>query len=245
MRARKKIFCRAAFLIPVCAAFLSCGLEEAVMLESPIEQRSTAGSIDPQARYFTFIENGENFPPVGYSGYEEMEVYYRIYATESQMQSDRASIASANTQYSSNGYNAIISRKYSELNVRGTLGGRTEIRLFTETPYVAGVWVNPSTGEGAGYSGSPSNVPDAVLYRNFSSTSGNSAAKGFDFRRESESDSDAHPRPKDGDSDTQYAADGTEWFVNAYAVSAGRNITTLQPVYSQLLELGWIRIPRT
>jgi hypothetical protein len=68
--------------------------------------------------------------------------------------------------------------------------------------------------------------------------------RGFDFYRyTSPNEANNDPLPASGDSDTRYSSSPESgiWYVNAYAVSVGQD-TYLQPLYSQLLHLGYIAI---
>jgi hypothetical protein len=216
-------------LLVLCLAVLSCGIEAPVIVEPPILGRLVQGTNEAVDRYFSFSTAGQSEDGWAYTG---VKVFYRIYATEAAMQSDINSIRSANTQYSTNGYNNMIGKSYQELNTSIPLGnlvgknaGSVTIRLFDEgEAWPAGVKVNITTDRGIPYRRGLTN-------------------KGFNFFVTDSTGMNDNPVPKEGDSDTNITgSDGSKWYVNAYAVSAGQNTSTLAQLYSQLLELGYIII---
>jgi hypothetical protein len=194
-------------------------------VEPPILLQLVQGTNEAVDRYFSFRTASQNETGWTYVG---VKVFYRIYAAEAAMMSDITSIRSANIQYSTNGYITMIGKNYQELDtslhpghLAGPDGGSVTIRLFDEGEALpAGVKVtlgSTTTNRGVPYRRGLVN-------------------KGFHFFG-------ADPVPVDGDTDTNITdSDGSKWYVNAYAVSAGQNTTTLAPVYSQLVELGYITI---
>ncbi|MDR3284282.1 MAG: hypothetical protein LBS97_03770 [Treponema sp.] len=221
-------FCTAPFLC-------SCGLEEYQVLDPPILMR-LAGGTDPYLRYFDFrtVESGEYNDAAIFQG---TTVYYKIYASDATMQSEISSISTANTQYSSNGYNRMVQLGYLELNAdarnsllipRAGSGRQVVIRLFDEASYTARVHGNDTDIEVSPVWGRP--------LRRLND-------KGFNFFADTEAERENNPVPVSGDGDVNYTgySDGKSWYVNAYAVSVGQN-DLLVNLYSQLLHLGFIII---
>lgn len=216
--------------ISILAFFLAaCGIDVYYMLEPPTGNYRTPE--DPAERYLEFNTNynaNTELLPV----YQGVMVYYRLYNSESQMNSDISSINASNSEYSSNGANKMISIGYQPLRSQKSGGdfvarqsGIVQIRFFTEgqsaTPYKAAINLN----------GNPIDIP--LRYNK---------ADGFDFFSDNDDIKDDEPT-EESDPPDAYTG-GTEqniWYLNAYAVSFGRdeNFTNL---YSQLLHLGYITI---
>mgnify|MGYP001019991346 FL=1 len=124
------------------------------------------------------------------------------------------------------GYNELsITKKISTINDTlipiDSTNRKIQVRLFTEgfseSPYAAGIRVNNSLVDGS--------IPARAVL-----------SASFDFFG-------TGPVPELTDPDVKMnSALGTDvWYVNAYAVSVGRN-TSFQYFYSSLLHLGYITI---
>jgi hypothetical protein len=223
---------RSFLLLFAVSVFSSCGLETYAILEPPGILRYTSGTIDAMDRYFYFQTNSSSLTSdVSFQG---TSVFYKIYASESVMNTDIASVSNVNIQYSANGYNRLTTLGYQELNSTARndplspnrTGTPVLIRLFDEGSYTAHVHGDDSNN-------SPTwGIP---LRR--------SNSKGFNFFATTQVEKDDNPAPIQGDPDVNYSGftSGTEWFVNAYAVSVGRD-TSYANLHSQLLHLGYIRI---
>jgi hypothetical protein len=222
-----------AFVLFVISLFSSCGLETYAILEPPDILRYTSGTIDAMDRYFSFrTSSGSPSDEVSFQG---TSVFYKIYASESVMNSDISSISTVNIQYSANGYNRLTTLGYQELNtdqrndplIPGSTGTAVVIRLFDEASYTARVHGNDS---------------DLTL-PTWGIPLRRSNSKGFNFFATTQTEKDDNPVPLSGEPDVNYTGftSGTEWFINAYAVSVGRN-TSYANLYSQLLHLGHIWI---
>jgi hypothetical protein len=217
--------------------YSSCGLETYTIIEPPTIGRITSGTYDATDRYFSFRTIAK--PDTGEIAFLGTAVFYKIYASESVMNSDVSSVENVNTQYSMEGFNRITSLGYQELGSSnrdyplvpvGSAGTNVVIRLFNEGSYTARISENDSGASPTW--GSP-------VRR--STGSGNGG--GFNFFASSQPEREANPVPVSGDSDVNYTGytGGTVWYVNAYAASVGRDID-LTNLYSQLIHLGYIRI---
>jgi hypothetical protein len=222
---------RLAFVLFVVCVFSSCGLETYSILDPPIIAQYTAGTDEPLSRYFHFRTSGGVSGDVAFQG---TSVFYKIYASESVLISEANSISDVNAQYSANGYNRIASLGYQELNstarndplIPGTTGATVVIRLFNEGSFTTRVHENDTD---------VSPIWGIPLRR--------ANSKGFNFFAATESGREDNPVPVSGDPDVNFSgfSDGNTWYVNAYAVSIGRD-TSFANLHSQLLHLGYIRI---
>jgi hypothetical protein len=225
-------------LLSALSVFSSCGLETYSIIEPPKIGRITSGTIEAMDRYFSFQTNGVVAGDVMFQG---TTVFYKIYASESVMNTERSSISSANNRYSMEGYNRIIALGYQELGSSkqnyplipaGSAATNVVIRLFDEGSYTARIQENDSIP-----------LVSPAWGRPMRRSTGSGTDRGFNFFASDESVREDNPRPVSGEPDVNYSEyqNGTEWFVNAYAVSLGRE-TSYANLYSQLLYLGFIRI---
>jgi hypothetical protein len=225
-----------AFVFAV-SIYSSCGLETYSIIEPPIIGRITSGTYDATDRYFSFRTIGK--PDTGEIAFLGTAVFYKIYASESVMNSDVSSVENANTQYSMEGFNRITSLGYQELGSSNrnyplvpadNVVTDVIIRLFNEGSHTARISENDSGV-----------LPTWGSPVRRSTGSGNGG--GFNFFASSQSEKEDNPVPISGDSDVNYSgfSNGTVWYVNAYAASVGRDIDFAN-LYSQLIHLGYIRI---
>jgi hypothetical protein len=169
--------------------------------------------------------------------FQGTSVFYKIYASESAVTSAISDIENVNAQYSANGFTRITSLGYQELNstarndplIPGSPGTTVVIRLFDEASYTARIHTNDTNA-----------TPTWGIPLRRSTGSGNGG--GFNFFAATDAERDANPVPVSGDTDTSGATGSqTEWFVNAYAASVGRDVSYAN-LHSQLLHLGYIQI---
>ncbi len=237
MEVMKPVQKNTAAIILICIFFFaavsySCGLPVYYALNPPTP--SAQPSNDPLNRFYSFnTSDSENSTMDIYQG---VNVYYKIYNDPSSRDADINAVNSSNTEYSDNGLRKIQSLGYAELTSPKKISTENDtlfpitaanrliqIRLFTEgfsgLPYSAGVKINNTLIEGV--------VPIRAVLSN-----------SFDFFGEG-------PIPSSTDSDVKYTvnAGNDVWYVNAYAVSVGRN-TSFQYFYSSLLHLGYITIEK-
>lgn len=224
------------FLLCTNLLFLSsCGLEVYYDIDPPRSATrpneadgSTTTSIEDDALLQEFEFTAANVSDFISPG---TAVYYRIYNNIDDLQSDARQINNANTENTSNGFTKLESLDYKEMTsstkpspIIGGNGGRVLIRLITSGEYPVGISVNgtflaiPQRNDGVPFSFDPSTAsnPENIL-------------------------------PKPGDQD--YKDSGTDdgenfWYVNAYAVSTGMNTTTVSPVRSEVLSLGFTAYSR-
>lgn len=214
------------------AVSYSCGLPVYYTLNPPSAYAQPTN--DPLNRFFSFTTaDSQNSVMDIYQG---INIYYKIYNDPAARDADINSIQSSNTEYSDNGMRRLQALGYSELGTTNKIStindtllplessNRTvRVRLFTEgfvgSPYTAGFTINNNP------------VRDSIPIRSVLSNS-------FDFFG-------TGPVPSSIDSDVKFtsSAGTTIWFVNAYAVSVGRN-TSFQYFYSSLLHLGYITIEK-
>jgi hypothetical protein len=225
------------------SVFSSCGLETYAIIEPPTSVRYASGTIEANDRYFNFRTTG--IIPTGEISFQGTSVFYKIYASASAMNTDITAIANANIQYSANGYNELTTRSYQELNsterndpLIPSGGSTVVIRLFDEGSYTARVHGDDTTALDAFKPRTPqTRIPTWgwPLRR--------SNGKGFNFFATTDTEREDNPMPLSGESDVNYTGftTGSEWFVNAYAVSVGRDASYTN-LHSQLLHLGYIRI---
>jgi hypothetical protein len=213
------------------AVFFSCGIEDYTLLEPPV---GSVVSNPTQAveRYFSFSPADNPTPP-----FQGTEVYYRIYASEGDRSADAALISSANTAYSSSGFNKMASLGYEKLdsslhsNIFST-AGIYYIRLYTEGK------------EESMFAGIRRDSPyGTIIAKPLRSVN----KQGFDLHHtDYDTTTTDDDTPKYGDRDVKEPVNPAtdDWFVNAYAVSVGQNAETLAPIYSHLVHLGFIQIEK-
>lgn len=227
---------KTAAFICMCAPFLfffcACGIDVYYMLEPPTGQLYTMNR-DPATRYLTFNTNAAANTDLG-DVYQGVKVYYRLYNSESQMNSDISRINSANSEYSSNGANRMISIGYQPLRIRHAGTGQEEELLVRDSGQVRIRF----------YTEGQSNAPHPAAITHNENTIGvplrYAKDDGFDFF--SDDDRIRSDTPEDGDVDAYTGGTETNvWYVNAYAVSYGRDASWTD-LYSELLHLGYITI---
>jgi hypothetical protein len=211
-----------AFL-PLC---FSCGLEVYYSLEPPSMRVFIEGPEDPVNNYFSFYTNETGNKTIAFKG---TNVFYRIYNNLSELTSDITSVSAVNTAYTTNGYSRISSLGYRQLDSTGrhsvlleNTGSNREVRIRLSTQQSYTPSFSP-LGE----------TPIRMTNR-----------QGFDFYKDDDPNL-CDDLPVSGDLDTRYSTFTTAdtWYVNAYAVSVGQD-EYLNPLYSQLLHLGYVRIHR-
>jgi hypothetical protein len=224
------------FFLSAAALFLlasaSCGIEVYYSLEPPSSRAFTTG-LTTETREFSFYTN----EATQLSVFQGTDVYYKIYNNLSDLTSESTTISSSNAEYSSNGYNRMVSLGFKQLdttshpNILFPQTGTAQtvfIRLIDEGPKSSG-----------GYNFPAGITPTTVLPLRRSN------GKGFNFYIDPDPDN-CDDRPASGDSDTRFSSspETDTWYVSAYAVSVGQD-TYLTPLYSQLLWLGYIQIKKS
>ncbi|MGP1588084.1 MAG: hypothetical protein ACTTHG_07075 [Treponemataceae bacterium] len=233
--------------------FLSaCGIDTYYILHAPID---AVRPYDNSAnRVFSFKTNDTQ--NISMSIFLGTNVFYKIYDNKSTCESEALSISNANKQYSDAGYKKIESLGYKQLKISTNKDPLIEkdgtnrsvlIRLYTE-----GVnsprpehWYHWEVSV-AGMKLLDGSQP-AIPLRSNGST--------FDFfnninKRDSGKKNVIingkkyfNNIPVNTDDDVKLTATGavTSYYVNAYAVSSGRD-PSLTPKYGELLSLGYITI---
>ncbi len=224
--------CTLFFIVYFAAVSVSCGLPVYNALEPPINAAQPTN--DPLNRVFSFTTaDYDNSTKDIYKG---TNIYYKLYNNSASRDADISSISTANVEYSDNGIRRLQNLGYSELRPSTSFSSQNDtlielasrnrkiqVRLFTEgfsgTPYSAGFRIDGVPVNGV--------FPVRAVFTN-----------SFDFFG-------SGPLPESSDSDVKYTANaGTDtWYVNAYAVSVGRN-TSFTYFYSSLLHLGYITIEK-
>lgn len=233
---------RIVFILFLLFLIISCGLDVYYILEPATIIQTVTEDSDSLNNIYNFrTEDSTNSNSSIAMG---TAVYYKIYNSSSTRISDRNSISAANKIYSETGFDKLESLGYQSLKSSqndeplidiSNTDQTVNIRLFTEgtssSPYKPSIVINSNTLEGViplRYNGDTFDFGEGDLYGVISKTNYES------------------PYPKDGDEDVKYTEGESEsiWYVQAYAVSVGRdsNFTTK---YSQLLYLGFITIDTT
>lgn len=205
--------------------FSSCGLPVYYIIYPPVNAGSPTDIQD--GRYFSFKTADQlNKTCDIYLG---IDVYYKIYNSEKDRDSDIQQIQAANSEFSQSGFTKLKSLGYAKLISKPSLHDSTDIlfdkensdanikiRLFDEGKYKAGFKINDIV---------PS---ESKPFR----SNGNS----FQFAYEN--------LPIQGDTDYKHNEEESDYFwVAAFAVSVGRD-GFFQAYYSSLLPLGSIKIPK-
>ncbi len=225
------------FAVAACLFFFACGIPVYYVIEPPqADHIPTADTGDISEKYFSFIcpysssTNNSEFLLLG------TEIYYRIYDTRSDMESDISSISGRNTEYSEDGYRRMTELGYKEMRsstgdtpiIRKVTSSRTiRVRLCSEGTYPAAIYdeTNDPTLS------APISVP---LRIDTISTAGGNASFNFNSNYKPSSD-DSDTKAKSGDQSNN------TWYVNLYAVSVGRDLSFAQH-YSSVLHLGNLEI---
>lgn len=239
----------------------SCGLYEygTDMLYPPYDSAYRTGENAPDTRDFFFstadvYDGGQLSSPNNQNlNYRGTSIYYKIYNSESAMNSERSSISSSNSEFSSNGAKKLISLGYKQLKYYDENKDRSDfysipvqvndvdvsVRFITEgaeseeLALKAGFYLdnemqkktNTSTGE----------EYDLIPYRNLGSED-----KTFDFFND---EIDNLPKEDDEDvlfSESSDVEDGI-FYIAGYAMSYGMN-EFFNNIYSQVTSLGYIII---
>ncbi len=208
----------------------SCGLKTFYSIDPPrnADPPNIANgdivSIPTQEREFSFTAQDLTAAFFTSSG---TDVYYRIYTDQEDLQSDASQIDDANDDDNNNGYKQIISLGYKKLkSTRGgenplidTSGGRIIIQPADDT--IKGAFLSVS--------GTVSGFVPLRFNEDF-----------FNFNDTYNPDDDDYALPTSGDDDYEEGATIDSYFLNAYAVSVGQDITTFNQVQSEILSLGFI-----
>lgn len=238
-------------IISLCFSLCTCGLEvyEENMLYAPRDSDYRAGEPDPSFRTFIFTTsedhkdsyleypNNENV----YLNFQGTKVFYRIYNSLTALNSDRYSIESVNAEFSSAGANRAITLGFKEISkftpktskvsyfkvANSDKDKNVEIRVYPEAEYQVGFFLGKEP-----MCDYENNI--IVPYRSLGS-----AQKDFNFFE----DTDKNPKKEDEDVNFSENSDVTEgaWYIAAYAASYAINVS-FNNVYSQLLDLGYIKI---
>lgn len=208
---------------------ISCGIEVFVYLY-PVEYRTHTPSEDPVLNYFNFRTTDTTNTSGAGTYFKGFEIYYRIYTTESDMNSKKATINSYNTNNPSLAYNYLITtQKYRRMLTTDR----------TATPLIEGAAVNrmiavrlltsPTLPDPGLYidgvlSGAPRrSVPEGV----------GSPASQFDVDEVEFDDNDV--------TGTAFDALPYKIYIHAYVLAYGYDESYKQ-LYSELFELGHITI---
>lgn len=224
-RTKKRILVN-VFTVLFVFLFISCGTDIYYSLEPP--SLVSSPSTDPVSRYFCFYTNDSNNSSLDV--FLGTAVYYKIYNNTSTMNSDISSINLANKEYSSDGVNRLLSLGYQPMTSSSTTDDplfpvstsnrKIRIRLFTEGSgdlYAEGIFINDS----------PSSWGNPQRF---------DRSHSFNF-----TDSSMIPSLSDLDVKGTQNEGTTSWYVNAYAVSTGKDMY-LANLYSQVIHLGYIVI---
>ena len=235
-----KVFCRKRlFFSFLLTGYLilfntSCGLDTFYELNAPraVIHQPDCTSIDYSESYFEFYSADKPDPgvPVTFLG---TEVYYKIYKSSSQLKSDVESIqAIANKGNSSAAADELILKSekyYQPLRTSNHTGDnvlisdidkRVHIRLSDYQLYPAQIVIDDTNDIGK-----PVRALDKTKYFNFKS-----------------SDTDTIPLGTDKDTSTSGSSSDDDWYVAMFAVAVGRS-QIFEPIYSNVLYLGSVRIP--
>ena len=239
MRSRQESLQKRIFLSVfaiACLFFFACGIPVYYVIEPPqAEHIPTYETDDASGRYFSFIcpysSSSENSEFTLYG----TDVYYRIYNSLDDMNSDISSISNRNSEYSDSGYLKMIELNYQSLWLasgaspvisKSTAARTMELRLCTEGQYSASLYDKTN------------NVLISTPFRKGIGSSG-SGNMSFDFT------SSYYPVSTDSDTKIREETQNNgEWYVNLYAVTVGRD-SSLASQYSSLLHLGNIKIRQT
>lgn len=233
MTVKKRIFV-SVFAVAACLFFFACGIPVYYVIEPPqTEHIPTADTEDASQKYFSFTcpyssstDNSE-FLLLGTA------IYYKIYDTRSDMESDITNISGRNTEYSEDGYRRMTELGYKEMKsstgdtpiIRKITSSRTiQVRLCSEGDYSAAIY-------------DETNAQQLSVPLRIDTISTASGDKSFNFTtnyKPSSDDSDAKIRSEEPDYNGP-------WYINLYAVSVGRDLSFAQH-YSSVLHLGSLEI---
>ncbi len=206
----------------------SCGIEVFIYLY-PVEYRTHTPSVDPVLNYFNFRTTDATNTSEAGAYFKGFEIYYRIYTTESDMNSKKSAINTYNTNNPSLAYNYLITtQKYRRMLttdrtanplIQGAAVNRMiAVRLLPYATYTAGLYIDDVLN------GIPRrSVPEGI----------NSTAAQFDVDEIQFDDVDVTGTAFDKPTPTIY--------VHAYVLTYGYDESYKQ-LYSELFELGHITI---
>ncbi len=219
-------------LVLLCLCF-SCGLRTFYLIDPPINAEApnpsdgdVISSPNDSNILFTFSARDLTSSVFINPG---TDVYYRMYSSQDDLQSDAEKINDANDEDTNNGFKQLDTLGYKKLNILNggenslidASGGRVIIQLIDNTFSDAYIRV----------SGSKIGTPIRYTndYFNFDSTYPNNPSV-----------NDEYELPKIGDSDFKSSSSSFEYvYVNAYAVSTGMDSSTFSAVQSEVLPLGF------
>lgn len=230
---KKRIFV-SVFAVAACLFFFACGIPVYYVIEPPqADHIPTADTGDISQRYFSFICPYSSSTDNSEFLLQGTEIYYKIYDTRSDMDSDISNISGRNTEYSEDGYRRMTELGYKEMRsstgdtpiIRKITSTRTiRVRLSTEGAYSAEIYDETNNQR--------LSVPMRI--DTISTAGGN---KSFTFT------SNYKPSPDDSDTRIRSTEDSNNgpWYINLYAVSVGRDLSFAQH-YSSVLHLGNLEI---
>ena len=220
-----------------CLFFFACGIPVYYVIEPPqADHIPTYETDDATQRYFSFIcpysSSSENSEFTLYG----TDVYYRIYNSLEDMNSDISSINSRNSEYSSRGYERMIELNYQSLSLESGASPVVGKTASTRT-----IRLRLCSEEGV-YSAELFDVTNNTListpFRKGTGSIG-SGNMTFDFT------SSYHPDSNDSDTKIREEIQGNgDWYVNLYAVTVGRD-SSLASQFSSVLHLGNLTIKQT
>ena len=227
---KKRIFV-SVFAMVACLFFFACGIPVYYVIEPPqSEYLPDSDAIEPDRRYFGIIcpySSSSDNSDITLMG---TAIYYKIYNSREDMNSDISSISGRNTEYSEDGYRRMTDLGYQAM---GCDTGASPIIKKVQSTRTIEVWL---CDEGTNPVGIYNATADpktklSIPYRTGVGSSG-SGNMSFNFT------SSYHP--EEGDTDYKYSSSPTnegDWYINLYAVTVGIDISQSQQ-YSSLLHMG-------
>ncbi len=215
------------FLLVISALlFTSCGLRTFYLIDPPINANAPNPS-DGDNVEFPILTDEFSFTARNLSNSAFIspgtDVYYRIYASQSDLQNDAERINDANDEDTNNGFKQLESLGYEKLD--STLGG--ENSLIDDVGGEVTIHLNSTNGAEIFVSGSSKGQP-----KRWNNTF-------FNFDSSYNTDDDEYDIPANGDDDFEYDNNINYFYVNAYAVSIGMDSTSFVAVQSEVLPLGF------
>ncbi len=224
-----------------CSVFLlSCGLESSHYVDSPTLTGTSpsSSSADKTLHFFSFRTAEDTSS--GTFDYLGTEIYYKIYNNVSSMESREASIASRDD---ASKRDALVSYGYKTLNLAGTAAPTPLISASDVYVYIRLADYNTSHSED--YKAVICTSSSSMTRYDASSTligiprRSINAGYGFDFGRDA-----SNPVPVNSDADyaSSSATSAGSYYVDAYAVTVGKDTSNNSMSYSGTLFLGSISI---
>jgi len=246
MKAYKKFKYNILLLCSVCLLFFntSCGLDVFYVIDGPITNihKSSYDSSDFSERYSSFFTNENITTSSGFS-FRGTDVYYRIFDSSSQMQSEVNSLISLSNNESSSNTAAtrmIETYKFNKLRISGYY----EEPLIPYTGQNRQIYIRLSDYQSIeDYSARILEGGENGIYANSSTTKTipvrNVNRSSFNFGRSGSNDK----VPTKDDEDVDYINGPTDnkWYVAMFAVAVGYD-STFTNYYSNILYLGSITI---